>query len=108
MPVSLVLEGCAEQRVSLRQVQEMDLAVKMAEQSGMWGNEDLIRDHVKRDNLIRRYMDNPGIDPAIQAQRDAAMAMQMQAVNGFIAANPMYQQQAPLPPPMPFNQWRGR
>lgn len=98
--VALVVSGCAP-RVSLRQVQEYEIAVNLAERQGM----NVEQERAKLNTMIRRYLDKPGEDPALAAER--AMG-QGQAMMGGAALYQAFKPAPYVPPMSPGEFRRGR
>ncbi len=100
----LMSSGCAFKRYSLREIQEYDQVIKVAESNHI----DTTAAHKKLVEMFMSYMEHPGVDPYVQAALDASQGMEMmgaasavQAINQTAA---MYQSQPmPVPaPPPPF------
>lgn len=101
----LCLSGCATPRVSLREIREYDQAIGLAEKNGI----DTTEMRKKLVEMLLSYLENPGVDPVVQAQMSIAEAQQMQGVLGVMA---LQQNQQVIdntqPMPMTFNEWRNR
>lgn len=98
----LMLAGCAPQRITVRQMQDYDQAILLAESQGM----DTAEMHKHLVDMVIQYMKDPGEDEYTIAARKAAQSMEWNAaanIYNAVKPIPVYQQ-----PPMSFNQWRGR
>ena len=95
----LLLIGCAPTRYSLREIREYDQAITLAEAQGI----DTTAEHRKLVDMLISYMKNPGMDQSDRAMHRMATAQTLQAINSMPIMQPVYN-----PPPMTFNQWRGR
>lgn len=100
MAVSVLLTflGCAEQRVSLRDLAEYNAGIRLAESEGI----DTAVMHRQLAEMLASYSYAPGEDPSVQVARQLAYqqgwAMASQAVLNAQMADPG--------PPLTFNQWR--
>ncbi len=97
----ILTSGCAARRFSLREIQDYDHAIKLAESEGM----DSKPMHRRLVEMIVSYLKNPGMDPAQRAAQDAANAMNWQAAASMMQAT----KPEPYQPPMsPAEYRRGR
>lgn len=90
----LGLQGCNYQRIPLRQIQEYNQAIQIAEQQGM----DTADMREKLVEMIVSYAENPGEDSDVRAARQAAQAASFGAAAMMIQATTPPPQQMPMSP----------
>jgi hypothetical protein len=96
----LLTAGCATQKVTLRDLQEYDQAIKLAESQNM----DTHKMHEHLVDMMLSYSTNPGEDAYAKAAKEASNAMQWNAAAAVFEATkpqPTYQPMPPPPPLMP-------
>lgn len=97
----LALIGCAPTKVSLRQLQEYDMAIRMAQANGA-DQATITEMHEKFMVMMKEYIKNPGEDPYVTAARDAADAQML--MGG--AAMMQVTKPPPYVPPMSPGEYR--